>query len=148
MKVILKEDMENLGEKDQVVDVADGYARNYLLPKGIAVEATEGNLRQVKEKAKAKERREEIKRTNAEEQAEKINGQMITIKAKTGDSEKLFGSITRKNIVDTFYETTGMELDTTQIKLEENIKEIGVHSVPIQLYQDIEAVLSVQVVEG
>ena len=146
MKIILKEELDNLGEKNEVVEVADGYARNYLLPEGMAVPASEGNLRQLEEKKEAEERRERKRREEARKLAEKIDGQMLTIKAETGDSKRLFGSITSGDIVSTLRETTGEEIAASKVVLEENLKELGVHTVPIRLFKDVEVNVNVNVI--
>lgn len=136
MQVILKTNVEKLGREGDVVEVADGYARNYLIPKNLAVQATEKNRRAL-EQAKRIELSRAIKeRQAAEKLAQELSTVSCTIKAKAGENDRLFGSITSADISDALKEQ-GFDIDKKKILLDEPIKELGVFTVPIKLYSDI-----------
>jgi large subunit ribosomal protein L9 len=146
MEVVLKKDHENLGVALDVVAVKDGYARNFLIPQGIAVPASEGNKKTVAEAKKLSEKREEKKLKEARQLAKKIEGVPCTIPVNVGEEEKLFGSVTSQEIAD-FLKKEGIEIDKRDIELEEPIKQLGVYSVKIMLYKDVSAKLKVWVVK-
>ena len=146
MEVVLKKDHENLGKALDVVTVKDGYARNYLLPNGIAVAANEGNKKAVAEAKKLTENREEKKLKEARQLAKKIENVPCTIPVNVGEEDKLFGSVTSQEIVD-FLAKEGIEVEKKNIELEEPIKQLGVYSVKIDLYKDVQAKLKVWVVK-
>lgn len=146
MKVILLRDYKGLGEKDQVVDVKDGYARNFLIPQGIAKEATPQVLRELEQKRLAEERRRQRQRQRLEELKKKLAKVSITINVKTGEEGKLYGAVTTIDIAKALKEE-GFEIDRHAIILEEPIKELGVYQVPIRLAPDLEAKVKVWVVK-
>ena len=146
MEVVLKKDHEKLGKAMDVVNVKDGYARNFLIPQGIAVVATEGNRKVVAESKKLAEKREEKKLKEARVQAKKIEKIPCTIKAKVGEEDKLFGSVTTQEIAD-FLTKEGFAVEKRNIELEEPIKQLGVYSVKVNLYKDEYAKLKVWVVK-
>jgi large subunit ribosomal protein L9 len=146
MEVVLKKDHENLGVALDVVAVKDGYARNFLIPQGIAVPASEGNKKTVAEAKKLSEKREEKKLKEARQLAKKIEGVPCTIPVNVGEEEKLFGSVTSQEIAD-FLKKEGIEIDKRDIELEEPIKQLGVYSVKIMLYKYVSAKLKVWVVK-
>jgi large subunit ribosomal protein L9 len=146
MEVVLKKDYEQLGKAMDVVNVKDGYARNFLIPQGIAVVATEGNRKTVAESKKLAEKREEKKLKDARQQAKKIEKIPCTIPVKVGEEDKLFGSVTTQEIAD-FLTKEGFAIEKRDIELEEPIKQLGVYSVKITLYKDIVAKLKVWVVK-
>jgi large subunit ribosomal protein L9 len=146
MEVVLKKDHEKLGKAMDVVNVKDGYARNFLIPQGIAVVATEGNRKVVAESKRLTEKREEKKLKEARVQAKKIEKIPCTIKAKVGEEEKLFGSVTTQEIAD-FLIKEGFAVEKRDIELEEPIKQLGVYSVKVNLYKDEYAKLKVWVVK-
>jgi large subunit ribosomal protein L9 len=146
MEVVLKKDHEKLGKAMDVVNVKDGYARNFLIPQGIAVVATEGNRKAVAESKKMSEKREEKKLKEARVQAKKIEKVPCTIKVKVGEDDKLFGSVTTQEVAD-FLTKEGFPVEKRAIELEEPIKQLGVYSVKVNLYKDEFAKLKVWVVK-
>ena len=147
MIVILNRDVKGTGKAGDVVKVSDGYARNMLLPKGYAKEATEGNIRSLeKQKAIAAEKKAEEK-ARAEEQAEKIAGLSVLIKTKAGDGGRIFGSITSKDIAEALKAQHGIDIDKKKIQLKEAIKSLGTHIVNVKLHPEVTAELKVVVKE-
>jgi large subunit ribosomal protein L9 len=145
MKVILKSDVKDLGNIGEVVNVKDGFARNFLVPKGLAVEASTKNVKVFEhEKKKIQEMARKVK-AGAAGLAEKISAAKITIKAKAGEEDRLFGSVTSMDIADAL-KAEGIEIDKKKIQLDEPIKRIGEYSVAIKLHSDVSAQLNVQVV--
>lgn len=143
MIVILNRDVKGTGKAGDVVKVSDGYARNMLLPKGYAKEATEGNIRSLeKQKAIAAEKKAEEK-AKAEEQAKKISQIAVHIKTKAGDGGKIFGSITSKDIAEALKEQQGIEIDKKKIQMDAPIKQTGEITVGIKLYSEVNAQLKV-----
>ncbi|MBZ4687752.1 MAG: ribosomal protein [Clostridiales bacterium] len=147
MKVILKEDVKKLGSKGEVVNAADGYARNYLIPKGLAVEATKNNLKKLEEEKKKEQQRLEQEKQEAKETASKLKEKKITVQAKTGEKDKLFGSITSKDIAEAIKKQYGIKVDKRKIQLDDPIKELGSYIVSIKLHPEVEAEVTV-VVQG
>lgn len=146
MEVILKENVENLGKEGDLVEVADGYARNYLVPKQIAVVATDKN-RHILEHEKRVEEQEELKEQRvAEKLLSQISNITCTIPMRAGENDRLFGSVTSAHIASAL-EEQGVEIERNSIQLEEHIKELGVFLVPIKLHKDITAELKVVVTE-
>ncbi|MCF6096285.1 50S ribosomal protein L9 [Thermovorax subterraneus] len=148
MKVILLQDVKTLGKKGDLVNVADGYARNFLFPKNLAVEATPGNLAKLEEEKKAKEKKLARQKMEAEEMADKIKKCSVMLKVKAGAQGKLYGSINSKNIADALKEQYGIDIDKRKIQLDEPIKAFGSYEVPVKLHPEVEAKLVVRVVEG
>ena len=147
MKVILKKDVKGSGKAGDVVKVSDGYARNMLIPKGYAIEATKGNIHTL-EKAKEKQAEEEAARkAHAEEQAKKISDMTVTIKTKCGEGGRLFGSITSKDIADALEKQKDVKIDKRKIQLAQPIKSLGRFNVTIKLYTEVSADLTVEVTE-
>lgn len=145
MIVILMKDVKGTGKAGDVVKVSDGYARNMLLPKGIAKEATEGNIRNLeKQKAIAAEKLEEQKAA-AKELAVKLEKINVEIKTKGGDTGKLFGSITSKDIADALEKQENIKIDKKKIELSSPIKQAGTTEVSVKLFPEISAVLKVSV---
>lgn len=143
MIVILNRDVKGTGKAGDVVKVSDGYARNMLLPKGYAKEATEGNIRSLeKQKAIAAEKKAEEK-ARAEEQAEKIAGLSVLIKTKAGDGGRIFGSITSKDIAEALQAQHGIEIDKKKIQLDAPVKQTGELEVGLKLYYEVNARLKV-----
>jgi large subunit ribosomal protein L9 len=146
MKIILKEDIKKIGKMGQIVDVANGYARNYLVPKGLAVEASTKNIRSLEhEKKIIKEKAKKLK-DSAQDIASRISSMTLTIKAKAGEEEKLFGSVTTMDIAEALL-NEGLEIDKKKISLEEPIKRLGSYSVQIKLHSDVSVPLSIQIVQ-
>ncbi len=145
MIVILEKDLKGTGKAGDVVKVSDGYARNMLIPKGIAKQATEGNIKNLeKQKAIAAEKKAQQKAT-AQETAEKISGLTVTIQSKGGEGGRLFGSITSKDIADALSDQHGIKIDKKKIDLGGPIKQAGEVTVPIKLYTEVIANLKVVV---
>ncbi len=145
MIVILKRDVKGTGKAGDVVKVSDGYARNMLLPKGLAEEATKNNVHTL-EKAREKREEEEKKaKAAAEKQAEEMKNMKVEIITKAGEGGKLFGSITTKDIADALKEQHGINIDKRKIVLDQPIKEIGVKRVKVKIYPEITATIAVEV---
>lgn len=148
MEVILKKDVKGTGKEGQIVKVSDGFARNKLLPGGLAIEATPANKRAFeREKAKIAEKLA-ADRAEAQELAKKLGAEPVVVKTKVGDNGKLFGSITAIDIAQAIGEQTGTEIDKRKIVLSKPIKETGITEVEIKLFQDITAKVKVNIEGG
>lgn len=147
MKVILLQDIKALGRKGDVKEVADGYARNFLLPKGFATEATEANMRRLSQQKHAILNQELQEEEEARSLAAQLNGLKVIIKAKTGESGRLFGSVTTKDIAEAVQRIAHIELDRKRIDLPEGLKQLGQYEIPIRLYKGISATITVDVQE-
>lgn len=145
MQVILRDRLENLGEVGDVVDVRPGYARNYLIPKGLAYEATKANVRRIEAEKAAQTRREGETLTEARQRASAIEGVSLTFHARAGQEGKLFGSITSADIADKLAEQ-GVQIDRRTIELDEPIKSLGVTSVPVRLHPQVRPEIKVWVI--
>jgi large subunit ribosomal protein L9 len=146
MQVILKQDVEKIGRRGDVVEVSRGYVRNFLVPRGLAEVATPTKLEEVRRQMAEAEERDRRIAERASEVAETLNKSVITIEARTGEDERLFGSITAANIASAIEKARGVHLDRRRIKLDEPIKSLGTHQVPVQVHGDIEASVKVIVV--
>jgi len=146
MEIVLTKDYEELGKAMDVINVKEGFARNFLFPEGIAVPATEGNRKKVAEAKRINEVREEKKSKEARQLAKKIEQVPCTIPVKVGEEDKIFGSVTAQEIAD-FLKKEGFDIEKRQVDLEEPIKQLGVYSVKITLYRDVDARLKVWVVK-
>jgi large subunit ribosomal protein L9 len=144
-RIILRQDMENLGEAGEIVDVAAGFARNYLLPQGLAYEATPANVRRHEEELRHVAQRSTRDLGRAESQAERLEGISVTFRVKAGEEGRLFGSVTSSDIAGALAEQ-GVEVDRHIIRLEEPIKQLGVYKVPIRLHAEVQPEVSVWVV--
>jgi len=145
MKVILRKDSEKLGRISEVISVKDGYARNYLIPRGIAYEATDGSLRQLEEENKQQSRRVDKEHVQAEALAANLEKVSITIKMKVGEEEKLFGSVTSQMIAEALLEKE-ITLDKRQIELAEPLKALGIYDVPVKLAAGVNGKVKVWIV--
>ncbi|MGE5577936.1 MAG: 50S ribosomal protein L9 [Syntrophothermus sp.] len=148
MKVILKQDVKGLGKKGDTLEVSEGHARNYLLPRGLAVEATAGNLKILAEQKTAVANRQAREEEEARILASRLDDLVITIPAKTGDKGRLFGSITSKDVAEAVEKTAKLALDKRKLDMPEPIKELGDYRIPVKLYPTIAATLQVKVVEA
>jgi large subunit ribosomal protein L9 len=146
MKVILKKDVDKVGKAMEVITVADGFARNFLLPSELAVVATAGNIGTLEAARKLEARKEEKKLKEARQLAKKIEKVPCTITAAVAEEEKLFGSVTAGDIAD-FLKKEGFEIERSAIELPEPIKQLGVYTVDVTLYKDAKAKLKVWVVK-
>ena len=148
MKVILSADVRGQGKKGELKEVSDGYVRNYLLPRGLAVAATQDNLNAMKLRDAAKKRQMELEKAAAEENAKKLEGIIVKVRAKAGDSGRLFGSVTSKEISDALAEQHGIEIEKNKIVQTEPIKSFGSYEVKCKFGYEISGVIHVLVIEG
>jgi large subunit ribosomal protein L9 len=147
VKVLLKADVVNLGTGGEVVRVRAGYARNFLLPRGLALPATSGNLSRVEELKQAAEQRKKQERAVAEELKQKLAGVSLKIARKVGDEGKMYGSVTSKDIADAAA-AAGVSIDRKRIELTEPIKALGAFEVPVKLHHDVVGTLKVEVTKA
>jgi large subunit ribosomal protein L9 len=145
-KVLLQTDVENLGSGGEIVRVRPGFARNFLLPRGLAVPATAGNLARVEDLKKAATARKQAEMVEAQELAKKLEGGSVKITRAAGDEGKMFGSVTSKDIGDAF-EKLGVTIDRKKIHLAEPIKSLGTFEVPLKLHGAVSVTLKVEVVK-
>ncbi|MBD5095678.1 MAG: 50S ribosomal protein L9 [Lachnospiraceae bacterium] len=148
MKIILLEDVKSLGKKDEIVDVSDGYARNYVLPKKLGVEATSKNLNDLKLKKAHEDKVAAEILAQAKELADKMKNESITLSIKVGEGGKTFGSVSSKEIAEAMKSQLGHNIEKKKIVLKEPIKSLGTHIVDIKLHTKVTAQMSVKVVEG
>lgn len=146
MKVILRADVAKLGRKGDVLDVSDGYGRNYLVPKGLALKATDGAIAQAAAMRRARDVKEARDRASAEEIARKLTPIAIRISARAGPEGRLFGSVSALDVADAVSAQTGINVDRRRVHLDDPIKSVGAHEVAVRLHTDVEARLSVEVV--
>ena len=146
MELILKERVEGLGERGDIVRVKDGYARNYLLPKGLAVPATEAQKRILEEENRLRVIRDDKIKRSVQVVAEKMKNLSCTIVVQAGEEDKLYGSVTTHNITEAIVKQ-GYEVDHKQVMLDEPIKKLGVYTVPIRLHREVEVPIKVWVVK-
>ncbi|MGH7532403.1 MAG: 50S ribosomal protein L9 [Gemmatimonadales bacterium] len=147
MEVILREDVKALGKAGELVKVKVGYARNFLLPRGLAYEATEGNKKRIAAESKARTTRLAAERAGAEALAAELHAKVVTLIGKAGEEGRLFGSITAHDIADGLAKL-GHAVDKRKIELEHPIKTLGDHMVPLKLHPDVVAEIRVSVVQG
>ena len=145
MKVILKADVKGVGKAGSILDVADGHARNFLLPRGLAEEATSGNLAQLEGRRVAKQRRDEKLLADAKALAATLESRPVTISAKGGEQGKLFGAVTNAQIADTLRTAFGVDVDRHKVELGEPIKHAGDHRVVVRLAHGVTATVAVHV---
>ena len=145
IEVILREDIKTLGRAGEMVRVKPGYARNYLLPQGLAYEATEGNRKRIAAETRVRAAKDQAERTDAERVAGTLSGLTLTLKGKAGEEGKLFGSITSQDIAEALA-SEGYSFDRRKIELEHPIKSTGTHAVSLRLHPDVHAELRVSVV--
>ena len=147
MKVLLVQDVDKLGSSGDIKEVSGGYGRNYLIPKGFAVLATRGQIKQAEERHAARQKREQAARKDAETLAGRISGQTLRFTAKVGELDRLYGSITNADIAEKILEQTGVEIDRRKIDLDEPLKRIGIYPIKVRLMSGLEPMVNV-VVEG
>lgn len=148
MKVILLEDVKTLGKKGQIVNINDGYARNFVLPKKLGVEATPKNLNDLKLQNANKEKLAQEALDAAKELAEKLEAGKVVLSIKTGEGGKAFGSVSSKEIATEVKNQMGYEIDKKKIQIKDAIKTLGTHTVPVKLHAKVTAELKVVVTEG
>lgn len=148
MEVILLEDVKSLGKKGQIVKVNEGYARNFILPKKLGIEATSKNLNDLKLQKQNEAKIEQQKLDDAKAFAAKISEASVSVKLKVGDNGKLFGTVSTKEIAEAAKKQLGYDIDKKKMALKESIKSLGVYEVPVKLHKDVTATLKVKVEEG
>lgn len=148
MKVIFLQDVKGSGKKGEVKNVADGYARNMLLPKRYAVEATAQNMSKLQGQQSSAQHKIDLEIQAAKEAASKINGKKVNIKAKAGSNGKLFGSVTAGNVADAISEQLEVKVDKKKIVLSADIKNFGSYTAVVKLYNGISETIDVEVIEG
>lgn len=147
MKVLLLQDVKGKGKKDTIIDVSDGYARNFLLPKGVAVEADAKIMNDYKNKQAAKKHHEEMEKQAAKETAEKLAGLVVKILATAGADGRFYGSVTTKDIAEELEKQHGITVDKRKIVLDDAIKAFGSYSLDVKLYPEISGKLNVIVTQ-
>ena len=146
MKVILKQDIKGVGKKDEVINASDGYARNFLFPKDLAVEANSQNMAKLKAKQDSNAYRKDQEKQSAMKQAEQMKKIMLTIPVKAGENGKIFGGVSTKEIADVLQKTHNIIVDKKKIDLKETIKELGTKTIDIKLYEGVVAKLKINVI--
>ena len=145
MRVILKAEVRGLGRTGEIKDVADGYARNYLLPKGLAIEATGGELKVLAQERQTEKTRKDRAHQDAEELAKRLGQVTLVFKLKAGDQGKTFGSVTAKEVADSLEKEAKAEIDKTKIILHEPLRSLGIHKVEVRLLSDVRANVTVAI---
>ncbi len=146
MKVILLDNIKGVGKKDEVINASDGYARNFLFPKKLAVEANSENMSKLNNKKEANNYRKDLEKQVAEETAKKLKGILLKVNVKAGENGKIFGGVTAKEIADTLKTQANIEVDKKKIELKEQIKTLGTFSVNVKLYEGVTGVLKIDVI--
>ncbi|HIF65976.1 MAG TPA: 50S ribosomal protein L9 [Acidimicrobiia bacterium] len=145
MKVILRSDVEGVGNTGDVVEVASGYAQNFLMPKGLAMRATQGAASQAQAMQRSRDLRNIKERESAERLVQELESQTIAVQARVGQDDQLYGSVTTTEIAEAVKAQTGVELDRRDMSLEEPIRRVGVHIVEVRLHSDLRLHLTVEV---
>ncbi|MBQ8827812.1 MAG: 50S ribosomal protein L9 [Clostridia bacterium] len=145
MEVILKQDIKELGKKDSLVKVSDGYAKNYLIPRGLAVPATAGNINDMKIKQKAQADKQAREIAAAKETAAKIDGKTFTLKIKCGENGKLFGAVSNKDIADVIKKDLGIVIDKKKFNVDEPMKQLGTYDIKVRVMAGVTAMIKVVV---
>ena len=146
MKVILLDNIKGVGKKDEIINASDGYARNYLFPKKLAVEATKENLGKLESKNEANKFKKQNEKNDSIEVANKLKELVLTIKVKAGENGKIFGGVTSKEISENLKEQYKIEIDKKKIEVKETIKNIGRFTINIKLYEGVNAKLTVNII--
>ena len=146
MKVILAADVEKLGHKGDVVTVADGYARNFLVPKGLALTASKGALKQAEQMRRAREEETKKAKEAAAAKVATLGASPVYISARAGEEGKLFGSVTNSDVARAIVEQLGEEVDRRQVRLDDPIRSLGTHQVEIHLHEEVNALVTVEVI--
>ncbi len=146
MKIILAKDVESLGHKGDVVTVADGYARNFLVPKGLALIASKGALKQAESMRRAREEADRRDRDEAAKRVAVLGAQPVYISARAGEGGRLFGSVTNSDVARAVEEQLGEPIDRHKVRLEDPIRTVGTHHVDIHLHHEVNAMVTVEVI--
>ena len=145
MKVILLQDVKDIGKKDDIVNVSDGYARNFLFPRKWAMEATENAIKVVERKREAERRKEAEARAAAEEVAAKLKNKVVILKAKCGEKGRLYGSVTAQEVADAIREGYGVELDKRKVEIKEAVRQLGDYEVVLHIYPNVNSKMILRV---
>jgi large subunit ribosomal protein L9 len=148
MKVILQKDIVKVGKDGDVITVADGYARNFLFPRGLAVQATAGALKNIQFQQALEERRSEKLRSQADQAAAALDGKTVQIPGRTGSGDRLYGSITAQDIADAISKNLSINVDKRKVQLMDPIKAIGTFHVAVKLHRDVTVPVTVEVVKA
>jgi large subunit ribosomal protein L9 len=148
MRIILRADVDTLGKKGDVVDVADGFGRNYLLPRGLAMLSSKGSESQAGSMRRSRDLKDAAARSAAEDVAKSLVSSTVLIPARVGPEGRLFGSVTTTEIAEAIAAQTGVSIDRRQLHLDEPIRSVGTHSVPAKLHADVEFPVTIEVVAG
>jgi large subunit ribosomal protein L9 len=146
LKVILADDVDNLGQRGDIVAVADGYARNFLIPKGKALIATKGALRQAQMMQRARQEREEKRKAEAASKVAVLASSPVYISARAGDGGRLFGSVTKSDVARGILEQLGEAVDRHDVVLDDPIRVLGTHQVEVKLHEEVNALVTVEVI--
>ena len=146
MKVILLEDIKGVGKKDEVINASDGYARNFLFPKNLALEATKDNMLKLQAKQQANQRKKDLEKEDAMKVAAKLKDLILKIEVKSGENGKIFGGVTAKEIAENLDSQYQIKIDKKKIAMKETIKNLGTYTVDIKLYEGVVGKLRVQVI--
>jgi large subunit ribosomal protein L9 len=145
MKVILQKPVDKLGVPGDVVDVADGYARNYLMPRGLAVRASKGGVKHVESLKRAHTTKVSQAQAEAQEVADQLTANPIKVRARVGEEGRLFGSVTAAEVAEEIGRQTGVKVDRRDVRLDEPIRSVGVHQVTVHLFTDVDPAVPVEV---
>lgn len=148
MKLILQQEVKKLGKKGDIIEVSEGYARNFLLPQKLAIEATAGNINAIKQQKAAQTHKEQRANDEAKVMASQLSKVAVKIAVKTGESGKVFGSVTVKDIAEAMEQQYGIEIDKRKIELKESIKSLGTYEVTVRIHPEITGKIEVHVVQG
>ena len=146
MKVILKADIKGVGKKNEVINASDGYARNFLFPKNLAVEANAENMSKLKAQNEATQFRKDTEKEDAKKTSEKLNKIMVKVEVKAGENGKIFGGVSAKDISENLEKQHNIKIDKKKIDLKETIKTLGVHNVDVKLYEGVSGKIKVDVI--
>jgi len=148
MRIVLRADLDNVGKKGDIIEVADGYARNFLLPKGHAIPATDGVVQQAAAMRRSRDLKDAKDREAGETIARKLVPMVIKLSARAGGEGKLFGSITTQDIVAAVSEQAGIDLDRRKVHLDDPIRTVGTHEVPVKLHSDVQFRITLEVTKS
>lgn len=146
MKLILQQEVKGLGKKDAIVEVSEGYARNFLLPKKLAVPATDSNVHQIKEQKAAQARREQQAMDEARMLAAQLSKVSVTVSVNTGEGGRLFGSVSGKDVADALERQHGLVIDKRKVELKDTVKSVGTFTATVRVHPEISAQINVQVI--
>lgn len=146
MKVILKADIKGVGKKDEIINASDGYARNFLFPKNLAVEANSENMSKLKAQKDANQFRKDTEKEDAKKVAEKLTKIMVRIQVKAGENGKIFGGVSAKDIAENLEKQHNIKIDKKKIDLKETIKTLGVHNVDVKLFENVSGKIKIDVI--